>query len=242
MRKSHGRVRRSHEIISRWGFALPATSIFDKSFSAFLFDMDGTIINSIAAAERVWGAWAKRHGLDVETFLPTMHGARGVDTIRRLGLPGVDPEREAAEIAVAEIADVEGVVPLPGAIAFLASLPPEKWAIVTSSPIELAKRRLAAAGISVPRTLVTAEDVKIGKPNPACYILGAERLGARPQDCLVFEDVAAGILAGEGAGSDVMVMTATHTHPINTGHATISTYEGLEVTVNGDATLRLVRK
>ena len=70
-----------------------APSVFDKTFSAFLFDMDGTIINSIAAAERVWGAWAERHGLDVATFLPTMHGARGVDTIRRLGLPGVDPER-----------------------------------------------------------------------------------------------------------------------------------------------------
>mgnify|MGYP003495085704 CR=1 FL=1 len=64
-------------------------SIFDKSFDAFLFDMDGTILNSIAAAERIWGAWAERHGLDAATFLPTIHGVRGEETIARLGLPGV---------------------------------------------------------------------------------------------------------------------------------------------------------
>lgn len=62
-----------------------------RRFAAFLFDMDGTIISSIASAERTWTRWAQAHGLDVATFLPTIHGVRSVDTIRRLGLPGVDP-------------------------------------------------------------------------------------------------------------------------------------------------------
>ncbi|MFS8056519.1 HAD-IA family hydrolase [Rhizobium sp. BR 317] len=204
--------------------------------------MDGTIINSIAAAERVWGDWARGKGLDVEAFMPTMHGARGVDTIGRLNLPGVDPVAESMLIMEAEIADVEGVVPLPGAIEFLASLPPERWAIVTSSPHRLALARLAAAGIPVPRFIVTAEDVKIGKPDPQCYILGAERLGLRPSDCLVFEDVMAGIRAGESAGADVMVITATHSHPVDTNHPTLLNYENVRAHVDGDGGISVMRR
>jgi sugar-phosphatase len=217
-------------------------SAFDKSYAAFLFDMDGTILNSIAAAERVWGDWARRQGLDVVEFLPKMHGQRGVDTIGRLNLPGVDPAHESALIAIAEIADTEGVVPIPGAAEFLASLPPERWAIVTSSPIELAKARLAAAGLTMPRFIVTAEDVAVGKPNPQCYILGAERLGVRTSECLVFEDVLAGIQAGEAAGSDVMVITATHSHPVETSHTVIKDYSDLEVHIGSDGRLSIRRK
>lgn len=218
-----------------------SSSAFNKNYSGFLFDMDGTIINSIAAAERVWGDWARGKGLDVEKFMPTMHGARGIDTIRNLNLPGVDPVAEAAWIMEAEIADLEGVVPLPGAIEFLASLPPERWAIVTSSPLRLAQARLAAAGIPVPRFIVTAEDVRIGKPDPQCYILGAERLGLRPSDCLVFEDVMAGIKAGEAAGADIMVITATHSHPLETGHSTLPNYEHVQAHVDGNGHLSVVR-
>jgi len=76
-------------------------------YRAFLFDMDGTVINSIAAAERIWGTWAQRQGLDVAAFLPTIHGARSVDTIAQLRLPGVDAQRESQGITDAEIVDVE---------------------------------------------------------------------------------------------------------------------------------------
>ncbi|MEW9617193.1 HAD-IA family hydrolase [Shinella sp. S4-D37] len=215
--------------------------VFDRSFSAFLFDMDGTIINSIPATERVWTRWALKHGLDVATFLPTMHGVRGIDTITRLGLPGVDPLAEAREVEREEIEDVEGVVPIPGAIAFLSALPAGRWGIVTSAPVALAHRRLAAAGIPLPTVIVTANDVTRGKPAPDGYKLGAERLGFDPADCLVFEDVPAGILAGEGAGAHVAVMTATHHHPIETGHPTLESYEGVTVERDGDGRLTLLR-
>jgi len=219
-----------------------SSSIFTKTYSGFLFDMDGTIINSIAAAERVWGNWARGKGLDVEKFMPTMHGSRGVDTIGRLNLPGVDPVAEAADITEAEIADVEGVVALPGAIDFLASLPPERWAIVTSSPYRLAQARLAAAGIPMPRFMVTAEDVKVGKPDPQCYILGAQRLGLGTSECLVFEDVMAGIKAGEAAGADVVVITATHSHPVETNHTTLRNYENVRAHVTGDGSMSILRR
>lgn len=215
--------------------------VFDRSFSAFLFDMDGTIINSIPATERVWSNWARKHGLDVATFLPTMHGVRGIDTITRLGLPGVDPLAEAKEVERAEMEDVEGIIPIPGAIEFLSALPMGRWGIVTSAPVALAHRRLAATGIPLPTVIVTADDVTKGKPAPDGYLLGAKRLGFDPADCLVFEDVPAGILAGEGAGAHVAVMTATHHHPIETSHPLLKSYVGVTSEVDADGKLRLLR-
>lgn len=208
-------------------------------YQAFLFDMDGTVLNSIASAERIWGRWALGHGLDLATFLPTMHGARAVDTITRLGLPGVDAQAEADAITDAEIVDTEGIVEVAGAARFLASLPPQRWAIVTSAPRALALGRLAAAGVPVPATLVTADDVSAGKPRPDCYLLAAERLGVAASDCLVFEDAPVGIAAGVAAGAQVVVVTATHAHPMATPHASLVDYERLAVAVEDDGRLRL---
>lgn len=200
--------------------------------------MDGTILNSIAAAERIWSVWARRHGLDVEAFLPTIHGARAVDTISRLSLSGVDAQEEALGITREEITDVEGIVPVPGAIEFLKALPVDKWAVVTSAPRALALSRLAAAGIVPPDVMVTAEDVQAGKPNPACYQLAADKLGVEIAQCLVFEDADVGIRAGLAAGAEVLVVTSTHTHPVQQACATIKDYERLSCRQRGDG-LRL---
>ena len=217
----------------------PTPNVFTRRYRAFLFDMDGTLLNSIAAAERVWGIWAARHGLDVEAFLHTIHGARAIDTITPQALPGVDPQVEAQWITEAELDDVEGIVAVPGAVAFLASLPVDQWALVTSAPKALAVRRLQAAGIPVPAVLVTAEDVKTGKPDPACYVLGAQRLGVPVQDCLVFEDATVGIQAGEAAGADIMVVTSTHMAPMVTAHACIEEYSALKAERGADGLLSL---
>jgi sugar-phosphatase len=198
--------------------------LFNRTFGALLFDMDGTIISSVASAERVWAAWAERHGLDVASFLPRIHGVRGIDVISQLGLPGVDPEAEVQAVLLAEMEDMGGVAPIEGAAAFLASLPPDRWAIVTSSPRKLALRRLEAAGLSPPAVLVTGEEIQHGKPAPDCFLLGAKRLGRKIEDCLVFEDAPAGILAGESAGASVVVVTALHKHPLETKHPTITGY------------------
>lgn len=203
-----------------------------RKFAAFLFDMDGTVLNSIAAAERVWTKWAQRHGLDVAAFLPTIHGKRAIETIGALMLPGVDVVAEADALLKAEADDLEGIVPIPGAVAFLRSLPPERWAIVTSAPRELALLRIEAAGIPVPAMMVTAEDVTHGKPAPDCFLLAARRLGVEARDCLVFEDAPAGIAAGEASGASVMVISTTHAHPLVTPHPTIRSYDEIGIALD----------
>ena len=213
---------------------MPETSLPTRPLAALLFDMDGTIISSIASAERVWSRWAEAHGLDVASFLPTIHGVRSVETIRRLNLPGVDPEAEADAITQAEMEDVGDIVAIPGARAFLEALPRDRWAIVTSAPRALAARRLAAAGMPVPATMVAAEDVAQGKPAPDCFLMAADRLGVAAPDCLVFEDAPAGIRAAEAAGASVVVVTATHHEAMRTGHPAIADYSRLHIAAAAD--------
>ncbi|MER9684440.1 HAD-IA family hydrolase [Mesorhizobium sp. M0139] len=210
-----------------------------RKFAAFLFDMDGTVLNSIASAERVWAAWALKHGLDVEAFLPTIHGVRAVETITRLALPGVDPVHEAFVLLQAESDDVEGVLPIAGAVRFLNALPAERWAIVTSAPRPLALLRMRAAGIPVPALVVAAEDVSHGKPAPDCFLLAAKRLGVDIGDCLVFEDAPAGIAAAEAAGASVMVISATHQHPMTTQHNSIGGYETVSIAIDDSGWMTL---
>ena len=224
-----------------YGLPNPLTSLTSipmtfptRTYAAFLFDMDGTILTSIASAERTWTKWAIAHGLDAATFVPTIHGVQSVETVRRLGLPGVDPVAEAAAITAAEMEDVGDIAPIAGAAAFLASLPPERWTIVTSAPRALAEVRLKAAGLPIPATMIAADDIPNGKPAPDCFLVAAERLGVAAGDCLVFEDAAAGITAGEAAGADVLVITATHSHGVETAHPTVVDYIRLSVAVRED--------
>lgn len=218
---------------------MTVSSPFDTAFDAFLFDMDGTILSSIAATERVWGEWAVRHGIDPVTFLPTIHGVRAIETVRRLGLPGIDPEREAQILFEAEMADLDGIVPIDGAPEFLSALPEDRWAIVTSAPLELAHRRIRAAGLPLPENIVSAEDVERGKPSPECFLLGAKKLGFDAGNCLVFEDAPAGIVAGETAGASVIVVTATHPHSPKTSHKSIESYRQLELSITSSGNLSL---
>ncbi|AEG51087.1 HAD-superfamily hydrolase, subfamily IA, variant 3 [Sphingobium chlorophenolicum L-1] len=198
-----------------------------KTVDAVLLDMDGTILNSIKAAERIWGDWARGHGLDVDAFLPTIHGVQSVETVRRLGLPGVDPVAEAAAITQAEIDNVEGIEAIAGAAEFLAALGDCRWAVVTSAPRALALGRIRAAGLPIPPLLIAAEDVERGKPAPDCFHLAAERLGTTADRCLAIEDSVAGIAAAESAGASVLVVTATHHEPMDTPHGAIVDYRDL---------------
>ncbi|MBI3526989.1 MAG: HAD-IA family hydrolase [Betaproteobacteria bacterium] len=202
-------------------------SLFEGRYKALLFDMDGTVLNSIAAAEHVWGAWAIDHGLDIVSFLPTIHGVRSVDRIAALELPGINPEIEAQAITEAEIASVDGIVEIAGAAKFLRSLPANRWAIVTSAPLALAKARLKAAGLPLPKVLVTSEDVTTGKPDPEGYELAAKKLGVNAKECLIFEDSAVGILAAQAAGAQVLVIAEAHIHRIEIAGTTIPAYEDL---------------
>jgi len=176
--------------------------------SALLFDLDGVLIDSTHAVMRVWRHWAKERGFDPEEVVHKAHGRPSLSTVRDF-LPHADHELENREVERREMADVEGVVVWPGARELLAALPPDRWTIVTSCTRPLAEVRLRAAGLPIPQRLVTSNDVKNGKPDPEPYVKGASVLGFRPQDCVVVEDVPAGIRSGKASGARVIAFRTT---------------------------------
>ncbi|WP_329458103.1 HAD-IA family hydrolase [Streptomyces sp. NBC_01497] len=173
---------------------------------ALLLDMDGTLVNSDAVVERVWRAWAERHGLKGDAIMGVVHGRQGYATMAALL-----PERPMAEnyaenerMLAQETADTEGVVPVPGAAAFLAALTGLPHALVTSADSALATARMGAASLPLPAARITAEDVSASKPDPEGFLKGAARLGFAPEDCVAFEDSDAGIAAARAAGMRVV--------------------------------------
>jgi sugar-phosphatase len=178
----------------------------NRIYAAFLFDMDGTLLDSSAVVERVWLTWARQHGIDADALLSALHGVRAEDTIRKFAGPTLDVARETEWILQAELGDVEGVVPLEGIGSLLERLKPNEWAVVTSATRALATVRLNAAQLPLPRVLITAEDVQRGKPDPEGFLLAARRLGVRIEDCLVFEDSPAGVAAAKVAGAHVAIV------------------------------------
>jgi len=176
--------------------------------SALLFDLDGVLIDSTPAVARVWHRWAVEHGLDPETVVHMAHGRPSRTTIHEL-LPNADIDREDREVERQEMEDLDGVILLPGARQLLNILPPERWTIATSCTRPLAEVRLRAAGLPVPRTMITSSDVKIGKPDPEPYLKAAAKLGFAASDCIVVEDVPAGVRAGKAAGARVIAFLTT---------------------------------
>ena len=173
-----------------------------------LFDLDGVLVDSTPAVARVWASWARAHAFDPDEVVKKAHGRPSIATIREL-LPGADHAAEDREVERLEIADIEGVIPLPGAMELLQALPTERWAIVTSCTRPLAGVRIAAAGLPKPKYLVTSTDVKHGKPDPEPYLKGAQLLDVPASECIVIEDAPAGIRAGKAAGARVLALRTT---------------------------------
>ena len=184
---------------------------FVRSFgcNAFLFDLDGVLVDSTAVVERLWSEWAERRGIEVKRILEVAHGRRTAETIS-LVAPHLDAEAETRELERLEVEDLDGVHEVEGALELIMSLPEEAWTVVTSGPRPLATRRLEHTGLPVPELFITAEDVKEGKPHPEAYLKGAEILGVRPEDCVVVEDAPSGIQAGKVAGMTVIAVATTH--------------------------------
>jgi len=178
--------------------------------SAILFDLDGVLVNSIASVERQWRKFAIRHKLDPDHVIHTAHGHRTVETVHILA-PHLDALAEAAIVERDEIADTEGLVAIDGAADLLASLPRDRWAVVTSGTRALATRRLAAAGLPQPGRMIPADEVTRGKPDPEPYLKGANAINFAPESCLVFEDAPSGIRAAKAAGMRVIGVLGTST-------------------------------
>jgi mannitol-1-/sugar-/sorbitol-6-phosphatase len=176
--------------------------------SGVLFDLDGVLVDSTPAVERVWSRWAREHGFEAKAVVKQAHGRPSIATIREL-LPDGDHPAEDRTVEQWELEDLEGVVPLPGAEAFLRELHEDQWAVVTSGTRPLATARIRAAGLPLPKHFVTASDIREGKPHPEPYLLGAKSLGIRGSECVVIEDAPAGVEAGRAAGARVIAVLTT---------------------------------
>lgn len=205
----------------------------------FLFDLDGTLVDSLPVVERSWCHWADRHGIDHQDVLNFIHGKQAITSLRHF-LPGRSEDEIQSEFTYLEqieAADTDGIVALPGAIELLQHLNEAHipWAIVTSGSVPVAHARHKAAGLPLPEVFVTAERVKRGKPEPDAFLLGAELLGLHPADCMVVEDAAAGVLAGLNAGSHVIAVNVPTGSPrLDEVDFVISSLETLDVHRNSD--------
>lgn len=176
---------------------------------AILFDLDGVLVDSTPCVTRVWTGWAIEHGYDPALVVKTAHGRRAIETVEFLA-PDLDSSSELRELERRELADTDGLRVFPGAADLLDSLPLNRWTVVTSGTRALATKRLTVAGLPVPRIFITADDVSVGKPNPAPYLKGAALLGYHSDDCLVVEDAPSGIRAARAAGMLSLALPTTY--------------------------------
>ncbi|ABP61502.1 sugar phosphatase [Enterobacter sp. 638] len=213
----------------------------------FLFDLDGTLVDSLPVVERSWCHWADRHGIGHQDVLNFIHGKQAITSLRHF-LPGRSEDEIQSEFTYLEqieASDTDGIVALPGAIELLQHLNEAHipWAIVTSGSVPVAHARHKAAGLPLPEVFVTAERVKRGKPEPDAFLLGAELLGLHPADCVVVEDAAAGVLAGLNAGSHVIAVNVPTGSPrLDEVDFVISSLETLEVHRNSDGNVTVSLK
>ncbi|OKP05540.1 sugar phosphatase [Xenorhabdus eapokensis] len=204
----------------------------------FLFDLDGTLIDSLPAVERAWVRFADKMGFDRDEVLNSVHGTPAILSLRHF-MPDASEEEITNTfkwIEKIETEDTEGITALPGAIALIDKLNALDipWAIVTSGTVPLASARHKVAELPEPAHWVTAESVTNGKPNPEPYLLGAKKLGLLPEECVVFEDAAAGIHAGLDAGCQVVVVHDSPDIPRRDEiHLTINNLEDIEIVKSG---------
>lgn len=183
------------------------------SHIGFLFDLDGTLVNSKPAVERAWIKLAQEAQIPLEKMVG-LHGIPAEQSLRMLLADRTEDEIKTwvERIEYLESSDTDGVIAIPGAKNLLHELNTRSipWTIVTSCTIPLALSRVKAAGIEMPEHSVTFNDVKLGKPHPEPFILGAERIGLEPNQCWVIEDAPAGVKSGKSAGCTVAAVLTSH--------------------------------
>lgn len=202
------------------------------SGSGFLFDLDGTLIDSTASVNRCWLTWAERWNID-PAFRDTDHGKPAEQIVTSL-VPAKFAGDALAEILALEISDVDGIAPTPGALEVLEQIPDGNWGIVTSCTRPLAHARMDAAGIPRPSVLVTAEQTRSGKPHPAPYREGARRLGITCPDSIVVEDAPAGLESARRAGAQTIAVIGTYRGDELEADRIVNSLSGLRIDGEGD--------
>lgn len=185
---------------------VPSTKLthIEIDASEVLFDMDGTLLDSIKVVESAWQTLAKEFSVVVPNSL-RFHGRTATDLVASL----IPPELANAAIArleELESSPTEGISTLPGARRLLEEIPATRWSIVTSATRPVAEARIAAAHLKVPQKLVTGDDVLTGKPKPEPFIAGRRHNGP----AVAIEDTIAGLTAAREAGCTTIAVTGTH--------------------------------
>ncbi|HBS5719741.1 sugar phosphatase [Klebsiella aerogenes] len=210
----------------------------------FLFDLDGTLVDSLPVVERSWCKWGDRFGIPHDEILGFIHGKQAITSIRHF-MPGRSEEDIQAEfrfLEQIEATDIDGIVALPGALNLLNTLNEVgiPWAIVTSGSIPVAHARHRAAGLPMPKVFVTAEQVKKGKPAPDAYLLGAELLAIPAQQCAVVEDAPAGLLSGLAAGCRTIAVNVPADAPrLDEADLVLTTLESLRIERQADGNVQV---
>jgi glycerol 3-phosphatase-1 len=190
-----------------------SASTTTHTFSGLLFDFDGTIIDSTDAIVKHWHTIGAELGVDPNVILTTSHGRRSIDVLKLY-----EPSKANWDY----VSKIEGHIPrtwgsdateTPGARKLLEVMERENvpWAVVTSGTRALISGWLDVMKLAEPRTMVVAEDVENGKPDPSCYLMGARKLGLEVgSEVLVIEDAPSGVRAGKAAGFKVLGLATTH--------------------------------
>jgi sugar-phosphatase len=180
----------------------------------FLFDLDGTLINSQDSVVHSWVTMANEAGIPLEA-LAGHHGIPAEQTLRKIlvGREEAEIQRWVRRVTELEIEDVDGTNAVPGALELLAELTDREipWTIVTSCTTDLAIARTRAAKIPMPANSVTFDQVSRGKPFPEPFMLGADRLGLQTDICWAIEDAPGGVTSAKEAGCIVAGVLTTHT-------------------------------
>ncbi len=202
------------------------------AFEAILFDLDGTLVDTSEVVRRILDAWCARYGIPLAAVLEGCGGERTEDTVARVA-PHLCAKSEAAALDRLEGSSLDGLRPVSGADAFLATLSPDTWAVVTSSSRLTAGPKLTACALPVPRIMVCAESVTQGKPHPEPFLTGAAELGLPPAACLVFEDADNGVRSALAAGCHVVVVGSQCTLEHDRILGFISSYADLQWSPEG---------
>lgn len=188
------------------------TNVSDLTVDAVLFDLDGTLVDSRHVIETAWLTWGLEYGLSRADFeRHPMHGRTAAAIVKDL-IPADRADEALDRIIELEATAVDGLVALPGALDLVAALPRDRWAVVTSGSHRVATTRLQAIGIEPP-VLVSADDVRHGKPHPEPFLTGARLLDITPERCAVVEDARTGLEAARSAGMHTIAVTTTFPRP-----------------------------
>lgn len=184
-----------------------------KQYKTALFDFDGVIVDTEPIYDIFWNEASTRYDLGIPNFADVIKGTTLPNILDKYFTHFTQEERNRLETECVSYESQMDIPPMPGSIEFLKILKENRVNIglVTSSDyskVERASRLLNLEGLF--DTIVTADRITHGKPDPMCYLLAASDLGVEPSQCLVFEDSFAGIQSGTAAGMRVIGLSTTN--------------------------------